>query len=47
MLALGYVDVRGIWPVYVYGLKAITLKGKPRSITAEDAHQTAQKLGLL
>jgi hypothetical protein len=39
-----YVDVRGVWPVYVNGINAIALVGKPRSITVEDARKVAAKL---
>jgi hypothetical protein len=32
-----YVDVRGVWPVYVRGQIAVELRGKHRSISLEDA----------
>lgn len=41
---MDYVDVRGVWPVYVKGITAVALIGKPRSITVEDAREVASKL---
>jgi len=32
---MAYIDVRGPWPVYVRGMKAITLEGYKRNITPE------------
>jgi hypothetical protein len=32
-----YVDVRGKWPLYIFGLKTLRLEGYLRSITLERA----------
>lgn len=32
-----YIDVRGVWPVYVEGQTAIELVNQPRTITVEEA----------
>jgi hypothetical protein len=32
-----YVDTRGPWPVYVNGVTAVELRGKPLDISVEDA----------
>jgi hypothetical protein len=39
-----YVDVRGVWPVYINGMIAITLVGKPRDISVEDARIVAAEM---
>lgn len=39
-----YVDVRGFWPMYVRGQVGLTLTGKPRTISVEDARVIAQKM---
>ena len=36
-----YVDARSVWPVYVNGVYAVTLPGKPRDISVEDARVVA------
>lgn len=36
-----YVDTREVWPIYVRGVIAITLPGKPRDISLEDARVVA------
>lgn len=41
---MDYVDVRGVWPMYVRGQVAITLVGKPHTITVADARAAAQQL---
>ena len=39
-----YVDTRGIWPVYIDGIKAVTLVGKPLSITVDEAREVVRNL---
>lgn len=39
MKPLEYVDVRGVWPLYVQGQVAVELRGKRRDITLEDARE--------
>lgn len=39
-----YVDTRGIWPVYIKGIKAVQLVGKPLDITLEDARAVAKTI---
>lgn len=39
-----YVDVRGPWPMYVSGVVAVPLEGKPRDISVEDARVVAKHL---
>jgi len=41
-----YIDVRGVWPVYIKGIIAITLEGCDRSITVAGATKLF-KLGLI
>jgi hypothetical protein len=36
-----YVDVRGPYPTYVKGVKAVNLPGKKRDLTVEDARIVA------
>lgn len=38
-----YVDVRGIWPVLVLGIAAITLEGADRAITVAEAQRCLEK----
>lgn len=40
-----YIDVRGVWPMYINGLVAIPLRGKDRSITVEEAREALQPTG--
>ena len=42
--SLEYIDVRGPWPVYVHGVYAVQLPGKPRSITVADAREVISNL---
>lgn len=44
MAVLEYVDVRGVWPLYVQGTVAVELRGKRRDITLEDAREVGCKL---
>lgn len=39
-----YVDTRGVWPTYINGMIAVSLVGKDREITIEDARAVASKL---
>lgn len=39
-----YIDVRGVWPVYIHGLVAVTLVGYPRSVTVEQARNIVKPL---
>jgi hypothetical protein len=39
-----YVDTRGVWPTYVKGVFAVSLEGKPLSISLEDARYVAEAL---
>ena len=42
----GWVDVRGVWPVYVFpgGIKAVVLRDVHRGITAEEAQKLVGQL---
>lgn len=42
--SLDYVDTRSVWPVYIKGLVAVELTGKPLSISIEDAREVAYKI---
>lgn len=39
-----YVDTRGPWPTYVWGVLAVSLPGKPRDISVPDARAVASKI---
>lgn len=39
-----YVDVRGVWPVYINGPITCVLRGKRRDISLEDAREVATAL---
>lgn len=39
-----YVDVRGVWPTYINGMIAVTLVGKSRGITIEDAREVVKAM---
>lgn len=39
-----YVDIRGVWPVYVCGVWAVQLPGKPRDISVDDARAVARAI---
>jgi len=39
-----YVDIRGPHPIYVHGLMAVRLEGKPHTISVDDARAVVQKL---
>lgn len=41
---LRYVDTRGVWPTFVQGQTAVTLDGKPHSISVDDAEVVARKI---
>lgn len=40
-----YVDVRGVYPVYVNGVKAVVMPGKPRDISVDDARAFVKEIG--
>lgn len=39
-----HVDVRGPWPIYVNGHRALKLEGEPRNITVEEARAKAEAI---
>lgn len=39
-----YVDVRGVWPIYVCKLAAVVLRGSPRDISVEEARIVVSKM---
>jgi hypothetical protein len=41
-----YVDVRGVWPVYINGFVAVRLVGKRHDITLDDARAVAEVIGI-
>lgn len=41
MELLEYVDVRGVWPIYIKGVRGVVLEGKKRDITLAEARIVA------
>ena len=39
-----YIDVRGVWPVYVNGLIAYELNGMTRAVTIEQVEELMEML---
>jgi len=38
-MSRAYIDVRGVWPVYVNGLTAYELQGMTREVTVEQVEE--------
>ena len=43
-IPLNAVDVRGVWPTYINGTVAVSLDGKDRSISYDDAQHVANHM---
>lgn len=41
---LRYVDTREVWPIFVKGQTAVTLEGKPHTISVDDAEVVAANI---
>ena len=39
-----YVDTRSVWPTYVKGIVAVSLPGKPHTISVEDARDFVKEI---